>query len=163
MLGQATTSNSWSGFKRLSSEQGGKEPKGINDVPHICLKCGAELTRGRDYYKKRHWDHAHKDEKTDCEKRPRKSKKFHNSEKVRGTPKRLMTALEGSVSKTPSKTPTSSTPTCDTSDEPSDTASHQKRGPHDDHSATSVQQSMESFITEGKTTARSFRKYSIWY
>jgi hypothetical protein len=31
--------------------------------PYICLKCGAELARGgREYYKNRHWEQAHKDE-----------------------------------------------------------------------------------------------------
>ena len=143
----------------MSSEQGGKEPKRqkeTNDVPHICLKCGAELTRGRDYYKKRHWDQAHKDEKADMylqmivRKDHEKARNFiiqkKEQSKMKSTPKRLMTALEGCASTTPSKTPTSSTSTC----QPSETASHQKRRLQDDHSATSpisVQQSMENFIT----------------
>ena len=27
--------------------------------PHICLDCGAEISRGRDYNKKRHWTQKH--------------------------------------------------------------------------------------------------------
>ena len=59
----------WSGFKRKSSSQ-------IKEIPIkkrrletseecICLKCGTELARSRDYYRERHWKNAHPSEKVD--------------------------------------------------------------------------------------------------
>jgi hypothetical protein len=30
----------------------------------VCLECGKELSRGRDSYKKRHWEQSHKEDKT---------------------------------------------------------------------------------------------------
>ncbi len=30
----------------------------------MCLECGKELSRGRDSYKKRHWEQSHKEDKT---------------------------------------------------------------------------------------------------
>ncbi len=32
-----------------------------NPDPHICLDCGAEISRGRDYNRKRHWTQKHAD------------------------------------------------------------------------------------------------------
>jgi hypothetical protein len=72
-VGQGTQSlgeksNPWSAFKRVSttnttSATVGKKSRKETSDPYICLKCGAELARGgREYYKKRHWEQAHKDE-----------------------------------------------------------------------------------------------------
>ena len=30
-----------------------------SDEPHVCLKCGSTLTRGRASYKERHWEQKH--------------------------------------------------------------------------------------------------------
>lgn len=60
--------NPWAGFKRLSNDDIGasaKKPRKENNElpsPHICLKCGTEIRRGRDYYKKRHWIQNHPNE-----------------------------------------------------------------------------------------------------
>jgi hypothetical protein len=72
-VGQGTQSlgekpNPWSAFKRVlttntTSATVGKKSRKETSDPYICLKCGAELARGgREYYKKRHWEQAHKDE-----------------------------------------------------------------------------------------------------
>ncbi len=72
-VGQGTQSlgeksNPWSAFKTVSttnttSATVGKKSRKETSDPYICLKCGAELARGgREYYKKRHWEQAHKDE-----------------------------------------------------------------------------------------------------
>ena len=37
-------------------------PKKDQPNPHICLKCGKELVRGRESYKIRHWQQNHKNE-----------------------------------------------------------------------------------------------------
>ena len=64
--------NPWSAFKRVSFCSG-KNPvakkqrkdgpsKGINKEipdPHIYLECGSEISRGRDYNKRRHWVQKH--------------------------------------------------------------------------------------------------------
>lgn len=80
--------NPWSAFKRVSvcsgknpvaKKQRKDEPsKGINKEipdPHICLQCGSEISRGRDYNKKRHWVQKHPEQppelcKADCSKKP---------------------------------------------------------------------------------------------
>ena len=60
--------NPWAGFKRLSNDDIGasaKKPRRENNelpAPHVCLKCGTEIRRGRDYYKKRHWTQNHPNE-----------------------------------------------------------------------------------------------------
>lgn len=66
----------WAAFKRVSRSSG-KQPvakKSRKEVhpeteshkseeadPHICLECGSEISRGRDYNKKRHWAQKHPD------------------------------------------------------------------------------------------------------
>lgn len=75
----ARSNNPWAGFKRcrLSSRDASsdklmpakKVKKLVKEPPakakadeHVCLKCGARIARGRDFYKKRHWMQVHKDE-----------------------------------------------------------------------------------------------------
>lgn len=41
-----------------------KKKKSDHDK-HVCLKCGIVLARGRESYKRRHWDQKHNDEKLD--------------------------------------------------------------------------------------------------
>ena len=74
----ARSNNPWPGFKwcRLSSRDAtsdklmpaNKVKKLVKEPPakgkaveHVCLKCGARITCGRDFYKKRHWMRVHKD------------------------------------------------------------------------------------------------------
>jgi hypothetical protein len=66
----------WAGFKRKHTEQlatenvkvkkqevsNNTQPKKDQPNPHICLKCGTELVRGRESYKIRHWQQKHKNE-----------------------------------------------------------------------------------------------------
>lgn len=58
----------WAGFKGLSSDDvnvPAKKPrreKNETPSPHVYLKCGIEMARGRDFYKKRHWEQKHADE-----------------------------------------------------------------------------------------------------
>jgi hypothetical protein len=62
----------WAAFKTASGLSSIKKPKEVlssgstttkdKPDPHICLKCGGELSRGRDFNKKRHWLQKHKDE-----------------------------------------------------------------------------------------------------
>ena len=67
----------WAGFKRKHAEKipvtenvkvrkqqvsSSIQPKKDQPNPHICLKCGTELTRGRESYKIRHWQQKHKNE-----------------------------------------------------------------------------------------------------
>ncbi len=48
---------------------GGKWKSRNENDPHLCLECGKELARGRLSYKKRHWEQAHKGDKTDIYKK----------------------------------------------------------------------------------------------
>ena len=34
----------------------------VKPDPHICLRCGSEISRGRDFYKKRHWKQKRNDQ-----------------------------------------------------------------------------------------------------
>ena len=67
----------WARFKRKHAEQivvtdnvkvrkqevsSNQQPKKDQPNPHICLKCGTELVRGRESYKIRHWLQKHKNE-----------------------------------------------------------------------------------------------------
>lgn len=62
----------WAAFKRKSTaasmHQPSKKPCTAADRPketpnpHICLVCGSELSRGRDFNKKRHWIQKHPDQ-----------------------------------------------------------------------------------------------------
>ena len=56
----------WAGFKRLSSDDANvpaKEPRREKTPsPYVCLKCGTEMARGRDFYKKRHGEQKHANE-----------------------------------------------------------------------------------------------------
>ena len=146
---QVTKSNPWSGFKRHSKVEQGievKRRKEANDEPHICHKCGAELTLGREYYKRRHWEQAHKDEKKDMYSKMivrRDHEKARNfllqkkeQNKMKNSPKSLITGEKGHVpnellSQNIQQTSTS----CDTSDQTCDT------------SRNSVRRSLESFVT----------------
>ena len=78
--------NPWAGFKRVAvsskdpdAKKLRKEATGlkIKDIcaikekpdPHICLKCGSEISRGRDFNKKRHWTQKHGNEPVNAYKR----------------------------------------------------------------------------------------------
>ena len=69
--------NPWTAFKRKNPDQHlatgnvkvrkqqvqtNTQPKKDQPSPHICLKCGTELVRGRESYKIRHWQQRHKNE-----------------------------------------------------------------------------------------------------
>ena len=161
---QATKSTPWSGFKRLSKSEQGievKKRKGTNDEPHICLKCGAELTRGREYYKKRHWEQAHKDEKEDMYSKMivgrdhEKARNFLSQKKeqnkMKDAPRSLIAGGKGHVpNELLSQNIKQASTTCDTNDQTCDTSSHQKKGLQGIHTASSeisVQRSLESFFT----------------
>ena len=55
--------------KILEGKLGEKQEIKVEKDPHLCLKCGTELARGRLSYKKRHWGQSHKGDKTDVYKR----------------------------------------------------------------------------------------------
>ena len=51
-------------FKRKKVSEKDEVPpkrKKTSDEPHVCLKCGSTLARGRASYKERHWEQKHKD------------------------------------------------------------------------------------------------------
>ena len=57
--------NQWNFFKRKKVSEKDEVPrkkKKTPDKPHVCLKCGSTLVRGRASYKERHWEQKHKDE-----------------------------------------------------------------------------------------------------
>ena len=70
--------DSWFGFKRVrttstttntststSTVSKTTATRVQNDKdPHLCLECGKEISRGREFYKKRHWENSHRGDLT---------------------------------------------------------------------------------------------------
>ena len=113
--GNTNRPDPWAAFKRkqtgVSTTSQPKKvckevrPKESPD-PHICLICGSELSRGRDFNKKRHWIQKHSDQPAEnysCKIVPKNhelAQKFlQQKEKQEGKSKSKMTAKP----KTPSK------------------------------------------------------------